>query len=106
MDREALGAEAARCWLSLAPEERAETAVMAPTHEIRRQANEAGCARGSPGRVSCTAGRSSSTGWSTGASPGALAADLRSYEPGDTVVFHRDVFGCRANDVCTVMGRR
>ena len=29
----------------------------------------------------------------------------RSYEPGDIVVFHRDVFGCRANDVCTVMGR-
>ena len=36
----------------------------------------------------------------------ALAADIRSYEPGDIVVFHRDVFGCRANDVCTVMGRK
>ena len=31
------------------------------------------------------------------------ASDIRSYEPGDTVVFHRDVFGCRANDVCIVM---
>ena len=29
----------------------------------------------------------------------ALAADIRSYEPGDIVVFHRDVFGCLANDV-------
>ena len=28
------------------------------------------CARGWPGRVSCMGGRSSSTGWSTGASPG------------------------------------
>ena len=34
----------------------------------------------------------------------ALASDIRSYEPGDTVVFHRDVFGCRANDICTVTG--
>ena len=34
----------------------------------------------------------------------ALASDIRSYEPDDTVVFHRDVFGCRANDVCTVTG--
>ena len=32
------------------------------------------------------------------------ASDIRSYEPGDTVVFHRDVYGCRANDVCIVMG--
>ena len=32
------------------------------------------------------------------------ASDIRSYEPGNTVVFHRDVFGCRVNDVCIVMG--
>ena len=32
------------------------------------------------------------------------ASDIRSYEPGDTIVFHRDVFGCRASDVCIVMG--
>ena len=41
VEREELGAEAARCWLSLQPEDRAETAIMAPTHEIRRQTNEA-----------------------------------------------------------------
>ena len=35
----------------------------------------------------------------------AQASDLRSYEPGDTIVFHRDVFGCRASDVCMVTGR-
>ena len=33
-----------------------------------------------------------------------MIRSIRSYEPGDIVVFHRDVFGCRANDVCTVMG--
>ena len=38
--RDALGGEAARCWLALSGEERADTAVMAPTHEIRRQTND------------------------------------------------------------------
>ena len=103
VDREELGAEAARCWLSLEPEERAETAIMAPTHEIRRQANEAvreglaeeGVLHGRALVVDRLVNRRLTR---------ALAADLRSYEPGDIVVFHRDVFGCRANDVCTVMG--
>ena len=104
VDREELGAEAARCWLSLEPEERAETAIMAPTHEIRRQANEAvreglaeeGVLHGRALVVDRLVNRRLTR---------ALAADIRSYEPGDIVVFHRDVFGCRANDVCTVMGR-
>ena len=104
VEREELGAEAARCWLSLEPEERAETAIMAPTHEIRRQANEAvreglageGVLHGRALVVDRLVNRRLTR---------TLAADLRSYEPGDIVVFHRDVFGCRANDVCTVMGR-
>ena len=104
VEREELGAEAARCWLALQPEERAETAIMAPTHEIRRQANEAvrewlageGVLHGRALVVDRLVNRRLTR---------TLAADLRSYEPGDIVVFHRDVFGCRANDVCTVMGR-
>ena len=36
----------------------------------------------------------------------ALAADIASYEPGDTVVFHGHAYGCEANDVCTVTGKR
>ena len=104
VDREELGAEAARCWLSLEPEDRAETAIMAPTHEIRRQTNEAvreglaeeGVLHGRALVVDRLVNRRLTR---------ALAADLRSYEPGDIVVFHRDVFGCRANDVCTVMDR-
>lgn len=39
--RDCLSEEAARCWLALAPEERADTAVMVPTHEIRRHTNPA-----------------------------------------------------------------
>ena len=104
VEREELGAEAARCWLALEPEDRAETAIMAPTHEIRRQTNEAvreglageGVLHGRALVVDRLVNRRLTR---------TLAADLRSYEPGDIVVFHRDVFGCRANDVCTVMGR-
>ena len=101
--REELGIEAARRWLALAPEHRADTLILAPTHAIRRQANEAvreglaedGVLRGRTLAVERLVDRRLTR---------ALAADIGSYEPGDTVVFHRDVFGCRANDVCTVMG--
>ena len=102
--REELGIEAARRWLALAPEQRADTLILAPTHAIRRQANEAvreglaeeGVLRGRTLAVDRLVDRRLTR---------ALAADIRSYEPGDTVVFHRDVFGCRTNDVCTVTGR-
>ena len=104
VEREELGAEAARCWLALAPEDRAETAVMAPTHEIRRQTNEAirvglaeeGTLHGRALEVDRLVNRRLTR---------ALACELASYEPGDTVVFHRDVFGCRKDDICTVTGR-
>ncbi len=101
--REELGIEAARRWLALAPEQRADTLILAPTHAIRRQANEAvreglaeeGVLKGRTLAVDRLVNRRLTR---------ALASDIQSYEPGDTIVFHRDVFGCRANDVCTVMG--
>ena len=100
---EELGIEAARLWLALAPEHRADTLILAPTHAICRQANdtvreglaEEGVLRGRALAVDRLVNRRLTR---------ALASDIRSYEPGDTVVFHRDVYGCRANDVCTVMG--
>ena len=103
--RDELGDEAARCWLALAPEERADTAVMAPTHEIRRQTNEAireglaeeGTLHGRTLEIDRLVNRHLTR---------ALAAEMASYEPGDTVVFHRDAYGCRANDVCTVTETR
>ena len=103
--RDELGEEAARCWLALTPEERADTAVMAPTHEIRRQTNRAirdglaeeGTLHGRTLEVDRLVNRQLTR---------ALAADIASYEPGDTVVFHRDVYGCRANDICTVADKR
>ena len=100
---EELGIEAGRRWLALAPEHRADTLILAPTHAICRQANEAvreglaeeGVLRGRTLAVERLVNRRLTR---------ALASDIRSYEPGDTVVFHRDVFGCRASDVCIVMG--
>ena len=103
--RDDLGGEAARCWLALSGQERADTAVMAPTHEIRRQANEAirggladeGTLHGGTLEIDRLVNRHLTR---------ALAAELASYEPGDTVVFHRDAYGCRTNDVCTVTAKR
>ena len=100
---EELGIEAGRRWLALAPEHRADTLIFAPTHAVCRQANdtvreglaEEGVLRGCTLAVERLVNRRLTR---------ALASDIRSYEPGDTVVFHRDVFGCRANDVCIVMG--
>ena len=101
--REELGIEAARRWLALAPEDRADTLILAPTHAIRRQANEAVreglAAEGVLRRRTLAVDRLVDRRLTR-----ALASDIRSYEPGDTVVFHRDVFGCRANDVSTVTG--
>ena len=102
--RERLGAEAARRWLALTPEERADTAVMAPTHEIRRQANRAiregleedGILHGKALAVDRLVPRRLTR---------ALAADIASYEPGDILVFHRDVFGCKKDDVCAVTAK-
>ena len=100
---EELGLEAGRRWLALAPEHRADTLILAPTHAICRQANdtvreglaEEGLLRGRTLAVDRLVNRRLTR---------VQASDIRSYEPGDTIVFHRDVFGCRANDVCIVMG--
>ena len=100
---EELGIEAGRRWLALAPEHRADTLILAPTHAICRQANdtvreglaEEGALRGRTLAVDRLVNRRLTR---------VQASDIRSYEPGDTVVFHRDVYGCRASDVCIVMG--
>ena len=101
--REELGIEAARRWLALAPEHRADTLLLAPTHAIRRQANDAvreglaeeGHLRGRTLAVDRLADRRLTR---------AQASEIGSYEPGDLAVFHRDHYGCRRDDVCTVTG--
>ena len=101
--REELGSEAGRRWLALPPEERADALILAPTHAIRRQVNETvreglaaeGLLHGRVLAIDRLVDRRLTR---------AQASDIRSYEPGDTVVFHRSVFGCRTGDVCMVTG--
>ena len=101
--REELGPEAGRRWLALSPEERAGALILAPTHAIRRQVNETvreglaaeGLLHGRVLAIDRLVDRRLTR---------AQASDIRSYEPGDTIVFHRDVFGCRTGDVCMVTG--
>ena len=96
-----LGAEAGRRWLAMDPGDRAETAIMAPTHAIRREVNDAvragledeGALHGASLRIDRLVDRRLTR---------AQAAEIRSWEPGDTVVFHRDAYGCREDDVCMV----
>ncbi len=101
--REELGHEAARRWLALPPEEREDTLLLAPTHAIRRQANEAvrdgleteGVLHGRVFGIDRLVDRRLTR---------AQASDIGSYQPGDLAVFHRDHYGCRQDDVCTVTG--
>ena len=101
--REELGYEAASHWLALPPEERADTLLLAPTHAIRRQANEAvregleteGTLHGRVLEIDRLVDRRLTR---------AQASDIGNYQPGDLAAFHRDHYGCRRDDVCTVTG--
>ena len=92
-----------RRWLDLPPEDRADALILAPTHAIRRQVNETvregleaeGLLHGRVLAIDRLVDRRLTR---------AQASDIRSYEPGDTVVFHRSVFSCQAGDVCMVTG--
>ncbi len=99
--REDLGVAAGDAWLALPPEERDSCAVLAPTHAIRRQINATireGLAE--EGRLS---GRTLTLQRLVDRRYTRIEASvLANYEPGDTVVFHRDAYGCRTDDLCTV----
>ena len=99
--RETLGAEAARRWLDLEPDDRARCAVLAPTHAVRLQINNAirerlaeeGVLHGATLKIERLVPRRLTRQQT------ALAS---SYHAGDEVVFHRDAYGCRRDDVCLV----
>ena len=101
--REELGREAAMYWLALPPEERDDTLLLAPTHTIRRQVNEAvrvgldqkGVLHGRTLEIDRLVDRRLTR---------AQASDIGSYEQSDIAVFHRDHYGCRKDDICTVTG--
>ena len=100
-----LAETAARLWLELSPEERAETLLLAPTHELRRRITDAvregleaeGVLHGRVLEIE-TLAKLRMTRAETG--------DIRNWSEGDVAVFHRDIYPyrIRAGDACTVTG--
>ncbi len=100
-----LGETAARLWLSLHPEARARTAILAPTHALREDINEAvreglrdeGVLHGRVLEVERLVGLGLTR---------AQKADVADYRPGDVLVFHNDVppYRVKADDALTVTG--
>ena len=98
-----LGRTAAKRWLALPQVERERTAVLAPTHLIRGDINrtvregllDEGVLHGEALIIERLINQRLTR---------VEAADPKSYQPGDVVVFHRDAYGCAAHDTCTVTG--
>ena len=102
---EDLGAEAARSWLALGARDREACAVLAPTHAVRREINAA-IREGLAGEGVLTGRTLTLQRLVDRRYTRVEASVLANYEPGDTVVFHRDAYGCEVDDVCTVTGIR
>ena len=100
---DALAGTAARLWLSLPPDARKGTVILAPTHEMREEINAAvrrGLAdEGLLGRRSVEIGRLVDRRLTR-----VHAADRENYRPGDVVVANRDVYGLREGEAWTVAG--
>ena len=100
---EALAGTAARLWLSLPPDARKGTVILAPTHEMREEINAVvrrGLAdEGVLGRRSVEIGRLVDRRLTR-----VHAADRENYRPGDVVVANRDVYGLREGEAWTVTG--
>ena len=102
---EELAETAARLWLELAPEDRRETLLLAPTHELRRRITDAvregleaeGVLHGRVLEIE-TLAKLNMTRAETG--------DIRNWREGDVAVFHRDIYPYRiqAGDACMVTG--
>ena len=100
---EALAATAARLWLSLPPEARKGTVILAPTHEMREEINATvrrGLAdEGVLGRRSVEIARLVDRRLTR-----VHAADRETWRPGDVAVANRDVYGLREGEAWTVAG--
>ena len=103
LPQEALAGTAARLWLSLPPEAREGTIVLAPTHEMREEINAVvrrGLAEeGVLGRRSIEIGRLVDRRLTR-----VHAAEGANYRPGDVVVANRDVYGLGEGEAWTVSG--
>ena len=102
---EDLAETAARLWLELSPEDRRETLLLAPTHELRRRIVETvregleqeGALHGRALEIE-TLAKLHMTRAETG--------DIRNWREGDVAVFRNDLYHYRvqADDACTVTG--
>ncbi len=100
-----LGPRAAEVWLRLTPGARAHTAILAPTHALRREINEAvregldaeGILKGRTLELNTLVSLRMSR---------AQTGDARNWKEGDVAVFHSDLFHYRIgkNDACRVTG--
>ena len=103
VDQEDLGSSAARIWLALGPEDRKETALMAPTHVLRREINlnvreglqEEGILHGRSVTCQVLVNLSMTR---------AQKREIRNYREGDVVVFHNDLYHyrVRSGDICPI----
>ena len=99
-----LGRKAAQLWLDLDPGLRAGTAILAPTHELRAEINEAvrqgledeGVLHGSALEIERYVNLHLTR---------SQKGEVANYRPGDVAVFHHDVYGikARAGDACRVL---
>ena len=103
VNQEDLGTSAARIWLALSAEDRGETALMAPTHVLRREINAAvreglrdeGALRGRSVTMPILVNLSMTR---------AQKREIRNYREGDVVVFHNDLYHYRvkSGDICPI----
>ena len=106
-DSDELGGKAAELWLDLDPSMRLGTAILAPTHELRAEINEAvrqgledeGVLHGPELEIERYVNLHLTR---------SQKGEVANYRPGDVAVFHHDVYGvkARAGDACRVLEAR
>ena len=99
-----LGRKAAQLWLDLDPSLRAGTAILAPTHELRAEINDAirhgledeGVLHGPELEIERYVNLHLTR---------SQKGEVANYRPGDVAVFHHDVYGvsAKAGDACRVL---
>ena len=103
VNHEDLGAKAARIWLALSQEDRDGTALMAPTHVLRREINAT--VREGLRQEGVLHGRSVTLPVLLNLSmTRAQKREIRNYREGDVVVFHNDLYHYRvkSGDICPI----
>ena len=93
----------ARLWLALPPDVRKRTMILAPTHGQREEIT-AVLRKGLAGEGHLTGRTLEIERLVNRRLTRVLAADPRSYRPGDMVVPNRDVYGCKEGEAWRVTG--